>query len=141
MPVGNDLLLYESRKRAVERVKKMQDAMEKERPHFSDEGEIHKDLNEEKQNFQNNFFQNMNNNMGNGQNMRGQSSFLDGLFKGSGSLPFLKEQLKEVTSPLKGIMDYLDLDSEKIIIIMVMWVLFNEKSDKTLLLALGYLLL
>ncbi|MEG2143873.1 MAG: hypothetical protein RRY40_00950 [Oscillospiraceae bacterium] len=53
----------------------------------------------------------------------------------------LKERLGKISQPLASLMEAYDIDSEKLIILMVMWVLFNEKADKTLLLALGYLLL
>lgn len=45
-----------------------------------------------------------------------------------------------ITSPLTKIMDTVGIDNDKLLIIGLMIVLLNEKSDKTLLMALGYLL-
>lgn len=49
--------------------------------------------------------------------------------------------LSSVTSPVTQIMDAFGIDSDKLIIIALILILLNEKSDKTLLLALGYLLI
>ena len=178
MDMGNDLLFYESRKRAIERVKKMQDDSRKkvsegedvQNSSYSDyeKNADNRGMNRNQtggfgknsaeagygnyQNNQNTYGYNQYNNYGNyksgnntfnsSNNRGGISSLLENFTKGNGNtLNFLKGQVGEITGPLKGIMDYLDLDSEKLIIIMVMWMLFNEKADKTLLLALGYLLL
>lgn len=176
MDMGNDLLFYESRKRAIERVKKMQEESQKrisegeagEDKVYFDQGVQNREKgkssdhingnyngNNNFSNFQNGYntsgygqynnggnYQGRNNSFDTSNNRRGLSSFLENFTNGNGNtLNFLKGQIGEITGPLKGIMDYLDLDSEKLIIIMVMWMLFNEKADKTLLLALGYLLL
>ncbi|MEG2174417.1 MAG: hypothetical protein RR135_02895 [Oscillospiraceae bacterium] len=53
----------------------------------------------------------------------------------------LHTTLSSVSEPLSKLMDTFDIDGEKLIILMVMWIVFNEKGDKTLLMALGYLLL
>ena len=43
---------------------------------------------------------------------------------------------------VSDLLDAFSIDGEKLLILLVMWVIFNERSDnKTLLLALGYLLL
>ena len=138
--MGNDLLLYESRKRAIERVKRMQEQTENaafkgeekepQKPDFNITGE---------ENFKNNFGS-MNNSFESGNNTRGSDTLFGNLFKGGG-FDNIKEQINSISGPVKDIMDRLGLDSEKLIIIMIMWMLFNEKEDKTLLLALGYLLL
>ncbi len=176
MYMGNDLLLYESRQRAIERVRKMQEESQK---RVSDEemwenkspvenkGGQNTENNIRRANDTNNNYSSNNSSLNNFQNRNNTSGFnqynnfrnsqnsfnsstgkggivslLENFTKGNnGALNFLKGQLGEITGPLKGIMDYMDLDSEKLIIIMVMWMLFNEKADKTLLLALGYLLL
>ena len=139
--MGNDLLLYESRKRAIERVRKMQERnevnFEREKIEAPEEKSPFNITGEE--NFQNNFG-NMNNMGDRGNNMRGSDTLLGSFFKG-GSFDNIKEQINNASGPLKDIMERLGLDSEKLIIIMIMWMLFNEKEDKTLLLALGYLLL
>lgn len=43
--------------------------------------------------------------------------------------------------PIKGLLGKLDLDSEVLLIIGLMFLLYNEKADSLLLLALGYLIL
>lgn len=48
--------------------------------------------------------------------------------------------LSAVSTPAQKVLDALGLDGERLIILMVLLVLLNEKADKTLLLALGYLL-
>jgi hypothetical protein len=50
--------------------------------------------------------------------------------------------VSSTAEPLNKLLDAFDIDGEKLIILLVMWMIFNERSeDKTLLLALGYLLL
>ena len=141
--MGNDLLFYESRKRAVERVREMQKKNEEAALFSGDGAEEDKkdgDFNiTGEENFENNFGPRYNNgNFVN--NKRGDNSFLGSFFKG-GSFESIKAQVNEAASPFKNLMEKMGLDSEKLIIIMIMWMLFNEKEDKTLLLALGYLLL
>ncbi len=53
----------------------------------------------------------------------------------------LSNTLSSVTSPVTDIMDAFGIDGDKLIIIALILILLNEKSDKTLLLALGYLLI
>lgn len=53
----------------------------------------------------------------------------------------ISSTLSSVTSPVTQIMDAFGIDSDKLIIIALILILLNEKSDKTLLLALGYLLI
>jgi hypothetical protein len=53
----------------------------------------------------------------------------------------LHNTISSVSEPLSGLLDTLGIDGETLIILLVMWVIFNERGDKTLLLALGYLLL
>ena len=43
--------------------------------------------------------------------------------------------------PIKGLLDRFSLDSETLLIMGLMFVLYNEKADNTLLAALAYLLL
>ncbi len=52
----------------------------------------------------------------------------------------ISEKFSNFTSPLTNIMDSFGIDSDKLLIIGLIIVLLNEKSDKTLLLALGYIL-
>ena len=53
----------------------------------------------------------------------------------------LNSALRSASEPLAQLLDAFDLDGEKLLILMVMWLIFREKGDKSLLLALGYLLL
>ena len=54
----------------------------------------------------------------------------------------LQDSVASVSQPIADILDSFGIDGEKLIILMVMWAVFNEHpEDKTLLLALGYLLL
>ncbi|MEG1774061.1 MAG: hypothetical protein RR320_04330 [Oscillospiraceae bacterium] len=53
----------------------------------------------------------------------------------------LQSTVSSVSEPLSKLLDAFDIDGEKLIILIVMWIVFNERGDKTLLLALGYLLL
>lgn len=66
---------------------------------------------------------------------RGVSDSLGGLGE------TLHSTISSVSEPISGLLDSLGVDGETLIILLVMWVIFNERSDKTLLLALGYLLL
>lgn len=45
------------------------------------------------------------------------------------------------TDPITGILSKLNLDGETLLILGLLFLLYNEKADKTLLMALGYLLL
>ena len=54
----------------------------------------------------------------------------------------LRGSIASASKPLSDLLDAFSIDGEKLLILLVMWVIFNELSDnKTLLLALGYLLL
>lgn len=54
----------------------------------------------------------------------------------------LQGTISSVSEPLSNLLDSFGIDGEKLIILLVMWAIFNEhKENKTLLLALGYLLL
>mgnify|MGYP004513217521 CR=1 FL=1 len=53
----------------------------------------------------------------------------------------LRDTLGSVAEPVEGLLDSLGIGGEELIILMVMYLVFREKGDKTLLLALGYLLL
>lgn len=54
----------------------------------------------------------------------------------------LRGSIATASKPLSDLLDAFSIDGEKLLILLVMWVIFNERSDnKTLLLALGYLLL
>lgn len=53
----------------------------------------------------------------------------------------LHNTISSVSEPISGLLDSFGIDGETLIILLVMWVIFNERGDKTLLLALGYLLL
>ncbi len=53
----------------------------------------------------------------------------------------ISDAISSVSSPVNKIMDALGINGEHLLILMVMFVVFNEQGDKTLLLALGYLLL
>lgn len=53
----------------------------------------------------------------------------------------LHSTIASVSEPVAKLLDAFDIDGEKLIILLVMWIIFNERGDKTLLLALGYLLL
>lgn len=54
----------------------------------------------------------------------------------------LHNTVSSVSQPIADILDSFGIDGEKLIILMVMWAVFNEsKENKTLLLALGYLLI
>lgn len=54
----------------------------------------------------------------------------------------LQNTISSVSEPISGILDSFGIDGEKLIILLVMWAIFNEhKDNKTLLMALGYLLL
>ena len=54
----------------------------------------------------------------------------------------LRGSIASASKPLSDLLDAFSIDGEKLLILLVMWVIFNERSDnKTLLLALGYLLL
>ena len=52
----------------------------------------------------------------------------------------ITDTIEGITSPLTKIMDAVGIDNDKLLIIGLLIVLLNEKSDKTLLMALGYLL-
>ncbi len=54
----------------------------------------------------------------------------------------LQSTISSVSEPLSGLLDSFGIDGEKLIILLVMWAIFNEhKDNKMLLMALGYLLL
>lgn len=54
----------------------------------------------------------------------------------------LQSTISSVSEPLSGLLDTFGIDGEKLVILLVMWVIFSEhKDNKTLLMALGYLLL
>lgn len=81
-----------------------------------------------------------------GDAMKSISSILKGLGgkEGGGSLGSLGDSLtstlSSVAEPVSKLLDAFDIDGEKLIILMIMFIIFNERGDKTLLLALGYLL-
>jgi len=53
----------------------------------------------------------------------------------------INDALNSVSSPLSRALDALGLDNERLLILLIMFVLLSqEDSDKTILLALGYLL-
>ena len=66
-----------------------------------------------------------------------------GLSGGIGSLgDTVQSTVSSVSQPLAELLDSFGIDGEKLIILMVMWAVFNNnKENKTLLMALGYLLL
>jgi len=54
----------------------------------------------------------------------------------------VQNTVSSVSQPIADLLDSFGIDGEKLVILMVMWAVFNEhKENKTLLLALGYLLL
>lgn len=54
----------------------------------------------------------------------------------------LQSTISSVSEPLSGLLDSFGIDGEKLVILLVMWAIFNEhKDNKMLLMALGYLLL
>lgn len=54
----------------------------------------------------------------------------------------LQNTISSVSEPLSNLMDSFGIDGEKLVILLVMWAIFNEhKDNKMLLMALGYLLL
>ena len=54
----------------------------------------------------------------------------------------IQDSVSSVSQPIADILESFGIDGEKLIILMVMWAVFNEQKDnKTLLLALGYLLI
>ncbi len=53
----------------------------------------------------------------------------------------LKTTIANISEPVSKILDALNIDGERLIILIVMLIILNERGDKTLLLALGYLLL
>jgi len=54
----------------------------------------------------------------------------------------LQNTVSSVSQPLSQLLESFGIDGEKLIILLVMWTVFNqEKENKTLLMALGYLLL
>lgn len=54
----------------------------------------------------------------------------------------LQNTISSVSEPISGLLDSFGIDGEKLIILLVMWAIFNEhKDNKMLLMALGYLLL
>ncbi|HIT18652.1 MAG TPA: hypothetical protein IAB57_03455 [Candidatus Fimivivens faecavium] len=82
-----------------------------------------------------------------GDAMKSISTIIKGLGdKGLGSTASslgdsLTEAISSVSEPVAKLLDAFDIDGEKLIILMIMFIIFNERGDKTLLLALGYLLL
>lgn len=54
----------------------------------------------------------------------------------------LQSTISSVSEPISGLLDSFGIDGEKLVILLVMWAIFNEhKDNKMLLMALGYLLL
>jgi len=54
----------------------------------------------------------------------------------------VQNTVSSVSQPLAELLESFGIDGEKLIVLMVMWAVFNqEKENKTLLMALGYLLL
>ena len=54
----------------------------------------------------------------------------------------VQNTVSSVSQPLAELLESFGIDGEKLIIMMVMWSVFNNSKDnKTLLMALGYLLL
>jgi hypothetical protein len=53
----------------------------------------------------------------------------------------LQDTIGQAARPVQELLDSLGIGGEELIILMVMYVIFREHGDKTLLLALGYLLL
>lgn len=54
----------------------------------------------------------------------------------------VQSTVASVSRPLADLMESFGIDGEKLVILLVMWAVFNEhKENKTLLMALGYLLL
>lgn len=103
-------------------------------------------------------------NQGNASSMGGQRGNAQGMNQnaprsgGSGLLDLLRRQglgdsvsglgetlqntISSVSEPLSNLMESFGIDGEKLIILLVMWAIFNEhKDNKMLLMALGYLLL
>lgn len=71
-------------------------------------------------------------------------SLLQGKGKGNDSLSsLLHRQVDAISAPLAGLLDGLGIDGERLVILLVLWVLLREREEEnsTLLLALGYLLL
>lgn len=46
-----------------------------------------------------------------------------------------------ITDPIRGLLEKLDIDGETLLILGLIFLLYNEKADNTLLVALAYLLL
>lgn len=71
------------------------------------------------------------------------SQFLGGKTGGFGSLgETLQNTIASASQPAAELLNSFGIDGEKLIIMMIMWVIFNEhKDNKLLLMALGYLLL
>lgn len=103
-------------------------------------------------------------NQGNASSMGGQRGNAQGMNQnaprsgGSGLLDLLRRQglgdsvsglgetlqstISSVSEPLSNLMESFGIDGEKLVILLVMWAIFNEhKDNKMLLMALGYLLL
>lgn len=54
----------------------------------------------------------------------------------------IQSTISSVSQPVADLLDGFGIDGEKLVIMLIMWAVFNEHQDnKTLLLALGYLLL
>lgn len=54
----------------------------------------------------------------------------------------LQNTISSVSEPISGLLEGFGIDGEKLVILLVMWAIFNEhKDNKMLLMALGYLLL
>ena len=66
-----------------------------------------------------------------------------GLGEGIGGLgETVQNTVSSVSQPLSQLLESFGIDGEKLIILLVMWAVFNNnKENKTLLMALGYLLL
>ena len=66
-----------------------------------------------------------------------------GLGDGIGGLgKTVQNTVSSVSQPLSQLLESFGIDGEKLIILLVMWAVFNnDRENKTLLMALGYLLL
>ena len=54
----------------------------------------------------------------------------------------VQRTISSVSQPVADLLESFGIDGEKLIILLIMWAIFNEHQDnKLLLMALGYLLL
>ena len=51
------------------------------------------------------------------------------------------QQTQQPTDPISGLIDKLGIDTETLLILGLLFLLYNEKADNALLMALAYLLL